>query len=423
MTLRTIAFVFAYCALLLLAFAFPAAGVWGFLIESNYHPPYNLWWGRPLLALGERWSFYIGSVMVLTTLLHWPRLSHAPVFRHPETVLLGLYTLNTCLVTAWAFDFQISYQECIENIKWFLVYLCIVKTHSNRTYRPVILLIYLLAAIDAGWQCTFQPKRGRFVRGGPTTACFDENFVSAHMVALLPLAGLYAVSPAVPWYWRLICVGGAPLMMNVIAHGQSRGAFLGLSAVALALPLLAKGKLRWWSILVLLVGALLALRLFNEQFWQRMSTIQSHEQDSSVTNRFQAWRDAWSLSLKNPLGYGAEAFDRGLPKSVTVSTHNMYLECLVAWGFQGTFLWLSFLAVVMWSAYKISASFARQADSLHEREYVEAVGLLIGLIGMLVAAVFLNRMRWELWRVFPAYVVCLKNVLARQPKGWGRSFV
>lgn len=31
------------------------------------------------------------------------------------------------------------------------------------------------------------------------------------------------------------------------------------------------------------------------------------------------------------------------------------------------------------------------------------------MIGMLVAAIFLNRMRWELWYILSAYVVSLRN--------------
>ena len=36
---------------------------------------------------------------------------------------------------------------------------------------------------------------------------------------------------------------------------------------------------------------------------------------------------------------------------------------------------------------------------------------------MVVASMFLNRMRWELWWVFAGYVVCLKNIVAMSPEG------
>uniref|UniRef100_A0A7C4QMC5 O-antigen ligase-related domain-containing protein n=1 Tax=Schlesneria paludicola TaxID=360056 RepID=A0A7C4QMC5_9PLAN len=412
MYLRTIVFLGIYLGLMAVAPFFPAAGVWGFVFESNYHPPYNRWWGEPLLSLGERWSYYIGAVMVASTLLHWPFQRQAPVFRHPETIFLALFTLNTFVVTSWAFVYSLSLKGAIDTAKWFLVYLCLVKTHSGRRWMSVVLLIYIVAAIDAGLECTFNPKRGRFVRGGPTTACFDENFVSAQMVSLLPLMGLYAVSPGVPKSIRLVCAGGVPFVLNVIAHGQSRGAFVALVAAAVAVPVFTKGPLRRWSILAVVVGALLAMRLFHDQFWERMWSIGTHHQDRSSTNRIDAWRDAWSLSIQDPLGYGAEAFDKGLPKSVTVSTHNMYLECLVAWGFQGALLWLAFLGVTLRSAYIISLTTLRRTDVDGRRLHIEAVGILCGMIGMLVASIFINRMRWEMWQMFAAYVVCLKNTVA-----------
>jgi hypothetical protein len=30
---------------------------------------------------------------------------------------------------------------------------------------------------------------------------------------------------------------------------------------------------------------------------------------------------------------------------------------------------------------------------------------------MLVASIFMNRLRWELWWVFGAYILCLKNIV------------
>ena len=45
-------------------------------------------------------------------------------------------------------------------------------------------------------------------------------------------------------------------------------------------------------------------------------------------------------------------------------------------------------------------------------ESLEVLGILLGLIAMMVAGFFLNRARWELWWVFGAYAVCLKNIYA-----------
>lgn len=407
--LRMIAFLGLYGVLLLAAFVFPAAGVWGFLFESNYHPPYNPWWGEQLAWIGSRWSLYIGAVMIAATLLHWGR-NNVKVFRHPQTLLLIAFTLNTCAVSFWAYDEQASWKEATDNLKWLLVYVCIIKTHSDRRWLPVILYIYIIAAIDAGWQCTFDPKPGRFVRGGPVTATFDENFVAAHVIALLPLVGLYAMSPGINRWLRITCLLGAPLMMNIVAHAQSRGGFLAMAVAGCALPIFARGRVRTIAIVGLVLGAVLAVRLFHEQFWERMASIV--EDGQTGAGRTVAWADAWDLVQQNPFGYGGEAFDRGLARQ-DKSTHNMYFECLVAWGYQGTVLWLAFIGTSLYGAWKLAKQNYRKG-SRPDREYLESIGIFIGMLSMLVSAVFINRMRWELWWVLPAYAACLQNVYGRR---------
>ena len=63
MSKTLIVFCFIYVVCGLGTFIIPQMGVWGFLIESNYHPPFRDW-GRPLMHLGDRWSFYIGAAML-----------------------------------------------------------------------------------------------------------------------------------------------------------------------------------------------------------------------------------------------------------------------------------------------------------------------------------------------------------------------
>ncbi len=408
MSKRLFAFLVLYALSLLLAWVIPQVGVWGFLFESNYHPPYK-WWGRPAMQLGERWSFYIGAVMILAVAIHWGRFPEAKVFSHPQSILLLLFTANSFVVTLCAFDYDASYKQMVDNLKWMLVFICIVKTHSDRRWLPMIILIYLLAIVDGGWDTTFHPKSGRFARGGPVTATFDENFVAGHAIALLPFAVMYAVSPAAKPWLRVTSVVGIPLLLNIVAHGQSRGGFLALLAAGVALPVVSKGRFRLIAIIALGFGALICVRLFHEQFLNRIASIEEYHSDGSAEGRIEAWKDAWDLSIRNPFGYGGEAFDRGL-KRQSKSTHNMYFECLVAWGFQGTLLWLAFLGVTFRDCWKLSRRLYWRGQWPQPHEYLEAVALMVGLVSMLVTAVFLNRMRWELWWVYAAYVVCLKNI-------------
>ena len=416
MSKTLIVFCFIYVVCGLGTFIIPQMGVWGFLIESNYHPPFRHW-GRPLMHLGDRWSFYIGAAMLASMLLHWGAYQRVPFFKHTQSKLLLLFTVNAFIVTGWAYNAQDSWKESVDYLKWLAVFICIVKTHSNRKWLPIILYIYILSCIHAGWDSTIDPTGGRGVRGGPVTVG-DENFMAAHAVALLPLVGFFAMSPNTNRWIRLSCVVGVPLILNIVAHSQSRGAFLALVGAGLSMLFVASGRLRALTLAGLLVGCLFGLRLFHEEFWERMSTIENYEEDRSATGRVEAWTAAWILADRNPFGYGAEAFDSGLPEKTigynVQTTHNMFFEILVAWGWQGVILFFGFIAFTAWDCWKLRGAFRQLAQWPPRPEYLEAAGILAGLVAMLIASIFLNRVRWELWWIFGAYVVCLKNIHAEQ---------
>jgi hypothetical protein len=341
--------------------------------------------------------------------LNWGRYAHVSVFRHAETVLLAAFTANCFLVTTWAFDSQKSWKESVDIAKWFLVYVCIVKTHSDRKWLWVILAIYLLAAIHVGWDVTLHPKGGRRVDAGPATA-YGDNPVSAHVVALLPFLALYAVSSETNRWFRAMYIAGAPLMLNVIAHASSRGAMLAMATAGLTMVAFSRGRLRAMTVLCLLVGALLGARLFHEQFWNRMETISPEKEDGSKQLRLVAWQDAWRAAKANPLGYGGEAFDAGV-KTQSLTTMNIFFEVLVAWGWQGVVLFFGFIFFAMWDCWKLRAKLWQPDRWPPRRDYLDTVALLAGLCSMLVASIFMNRLRWELWWVFGAYILCLKNIV------------
>jgi hypothetical protein len=95
----------------------------------------------------------------------------------------------------------------------------------------------------------------------------------------------------------------------------------------------------------------------------------------------------------------------------------MFFELLMAWGVQGTILLFGFIFVSMWDCFRITRRFYDAKKWPPSAEYLEAMGVLIGFVAMLIAALFLNRMMWELWYVFGAYTCSLKNSIAQLPGG------
>ena len=363
--------------------------------------------------VGTRWSFCIGGAAGLGLLLHYGRFGAAPFLQHRQTKFICLFTANAFLVSLWAYNPEKSWEVAIEHLKMLVVYWCIVKTHSDKKLLPIILYICILGCINFGWRATFDHSGGRDLSlGGP--GAFGANFVAPHVIAFLPLV-VFAIFVESGWK-RWICLLGASLMVNVVAHSESRGAFLALLTAGAAMLCLSRGRIRKYTIAGVILGCLLGARLFHEQFWVRQSTITDYEEDGSATGRIYAWKAAWKLAKKNPVGYGGEGFDSGLGEPLMPlgfhTTHNMFFEVLVAWGVQGVIFMFGFILFTCHDLWRIYRRFWDAHTWPPPREAMIAFGILCGILSMLVASIFLNRYRWELWWIFAAVTVCLKNVVA-----------
>jgi len=412
MNWRAFVFLGIYSTALIGAFVFPPLGVWGYLYEWYNHPPFR-WWGAPISGWGIRWNMNLSIVIGLAALLHWTRYSMVPVLKHPQTILIILFTLNAFIVHQWAFDATESWGFAVEHFKLAILYLLIVKTHSDRRWLPMILIISLLGCIQFGFLVTFGRYSGREVSlGGPGT--FGENFVAPHVMSFVPLAGLYMFTQK--GFLRWVSLLGAPMMVNVLAHSQSRGAFLASIAAGAALFILARGRVRGFVIVGLILAAGVASVLFHDKFWRRQQTIQTYDQEGSAMARIVAWRGSWELVKINPLGYGGQAIEVGLDDMILgedIGTpHNMFFEAATSWGIQGAAFLYGFIAVTLWDLWRLQCRFWRERKETIPREYVEALGAFCSLVAMLVASMFVNRLHWEYWWILPAYTVCLKNVVA-----------
>lgn len=413
MSKTLVLFLGIYGAAMAAALFFPPAGVWGFLFESNHHPPL-WWWGRPLSAIGNRWNFYIGAVMVGAVLLNWDRYRHVQVFRHWQSTLIFLFALNAFVVTSWALVPESSSARAFDHAKMALMYLCIVKTHSDRRWLPVIMGIYILSCVKYGWDISFSSAGRSDVGVGPATS-FEGNAACMHAAAMVPLALVYGLSSTTKRWFRIACLLGLPLILNIVAVGNSRGAFVGLVAAAPVLLLLARGTLRKRIVISLLLAAPLAGYVFNDTFWERMQTMQTYEEDSSATSRLRVWEEARHAASRYPFGSGAEAFEEEF-SSTGLTTMSVYFEVLVAWGVQGVLLFFGFILLTLWDCWKLQKSLWSRYGWPPSQEYILTIGVIGALVCLLVSCIFSNRMSYELWWVLAAVVVCMKNIQNRNPE-------
>jgi O-antigen ligase len=247
-----------------------------------------------------------------------------------------------------------------------------------------------------GWD---DPKReaGRLKDvGGPDTQ--NENAAAAHLLTVLPFVAVYLLSVKNRKLQVLIAVCGA-FIVNVLILCNSRGATLGLMAMAAAAVVIA-GKGRRLKLIGVAAGAFVALlALADPEFIARQQTTAAAS-DGSAQGRLTAWKAGLEFVKDYPLGTGGRGFHylsaKYIPTIVDAhdgeerSVHNTYLQMAAEWGVQGVFLWTGFMVSTM-----LLLRRSRRQAKAEPWFFYRFMAIELALIGTFVAGMFTNRMYGE----------------------------
>jgi probable O-glycosylation ligase (exosortase A-associated) len=192
------------------------------------------------------------------------------------------------------------------------------------------------------------------VWGPPESFISDNNTLALAIVMIMPLW----------WYLRLTsanrlikhaCTGAMAISVFSVLTSYSRGAFLAIGAMAAMLVLRSRAKVA--AFIGVLILAMTALSFMPEEYFERLGTIKTYEQDASAMGRINAWMFAWNLALDRPfVGGGFDTFDPDLFKKyapnpqVFQDAHSIYFEMLAEQGFVGLFLFFGLFLATFRSA-------------------------------------------------------------------------
>jgi probable O-glycosylation ligase (exosortase A-associated) len=201
-----------------------------------------------------------------------------------------------------------------------------------------------------------------------------------------------------------------------VVGSQSRGALLGIVAMGAFLWLKSRNKF-----VTLLMGALAAaliLAIMPPQWFERMESIKTYEQDASVMGRFNAWHMAFNLAKSKPLGGGFETFQRSMfaiyaPEPDRVhDAHSIYFEVLGEHGFVGLALFL-LLGLMTW---RTASSIIGQARGHPEKRWAADLAAMVqvSLVGYAAGGAFLGLAYFDFYYTLIAVVVLTKTVLIAQ---------
>jgi probable O-glycosylation ligase (exosortase A-associated) len=409
-----------YTGTAFLAFVNPAYGLVGYFLDYYAHPPLR-WWGDDLPDL--RWSMIISLLTVAGLVVSPGQSSTVDRAAHRQSKWLILFAVCSIVVSPTvAVVPEQSWEQTIEIIKLTVLYFLIVKAIRTKDDFHLLLLVQILGVLSWGWSAFDNPKRsdGRLYGiGGPDS--IRDNGTAAHLLSVLPFIGVVFLEGRI--WEKAICVIAGTLAVNAFILCNSRGAFVGLIVAGLAAVIISKGRLRRKIIAGLMMGGVLFYSLMDPQFVQRQKTIQNYEDDKAATSRIELWKGALNLVKEHPFGVGGGGYDALSPVYAAEvvetfgnerTTHNTYLLAASEWGIGGVLFFLAFVVASLRELHRLRKLPPR--TPAETRLYVESYAIELGLIGVLTAGIFTNRLYAEAVYWLPAFAAVLKNLYLNERK-------
>jgi len=258
---------------------------------------------------------------------------------------------------------------------------------------------------------------GIYPVGGPSGSFIEENNEMAFaLIMCLPLIR-YLYLTTKKKYQHLGITVVILLTVVAIIGSYSRGAFVAGGAMVFVLWL--RSRRRFMLFITFFVVIMFMFSFMPQQWHNRMSTIQTYEQDSSAMGRINAWWAAWYMALDNPiLGGGARAFTpstiyRYAPNPLNYhDVHSIYFEMLGEQGFVGLFIFLS----IFFLAFLYAQQVRRLTKEKVELQWAFDLASMcqVSLVGYAVGGAFLGLAYWDLPYTIVAIIVLTKTVVEKE---------
>ena len=203
---------------------------------------------------------------------------------------------------------------------------------------------------------------------------------------------------------RYVFLAGTLIDSLGVMSTWSRGAFVGLSILAIAMVLLSKRRLR--AGVLVGVAAVAIMSLLSVGYVERLQTIQDASQDDSFMGRVLAWEVSYEMAREHPFfGEGFHAVQdvsiwgdyvqkvplpealRGLPPDLAKAAHSIYFEVMGDLGFLGLAIYLLLLLYGFRNTGKVIRFTKRKPDLQWMAEMAMAFRLSLIVFAVTGAAV------------------------------------
>ena len=325
----------------------------------------------------------------------------------PPVIALALFTIWMCITSLFPFHEGSGFDMWLRVMKiMLLTFVAVAVIHDKKQIHWMIwIIVFSLAFFGVKGGLFTILHRGSFLVWGPEGSFIEgNNEVALALVMVIPL--MRYVQIGLKQKWQRLAMTGVMLLTAFAAIGShSRGALVAIAAMA---------AFMWWKSrnkfvmgLALACAGLVVLSLMPAEWFARMETIGTYQEDSSAQGRINAWWMAFHLASDRPLGGGFDIYDydtfaRYAPNPLDVhAAHSIYFQVLGEHGFLGLFLFVS-IGAFTWMA---ASDGKRKAKGIAGLEWIAPMldMMKVSMVGYAVGGAFLSLAYFDV----PYYVMVI----------------
>lgn len=383
--------------------------LWSWLAYMN---PHRLCWGFA-------YTFPFALIVAIVTLLSFA-LSKEPK-RIPWTAeIVVLLLFNAWMVFCNLFAFYPDFAWTEWNKVWKIQLMTLVTIMLITDRQRLHWLVWVIA-LSLGF---YGIKGGIFtiahggvyqVRGPLGTFIGGNNEIALALVITVPLIRYLHLQATQNWVrWGL---AAAMVLTGVAAIGsQSRGALLAMLCMGAFLWLKSRGKII--TGIYMAVAITIMAMVMPQQWYDRMNTIQTYQQDDSAMGRINAWYTAYAVAKDRITGGGLDMFKPATfrhyapdPNNIH-DVHSIYFEVMGELGFIGFALFAVLGLLAWWRASKV---IKRCKKNPQDKWAVDLASMTqVSLFGYAAGGAFLGLAFFDLYYHLIAIIVILHVLTQRQ---------
>lgn len=303
-------------------------------------------------------------------------------------------------VLLWLYFIFTTTQAYIQTIAWgrlwfiskiyipFYFTLILINTREKLYYLIVTIGISIGIVAVKGGVFALATGFGHRVYGPPATQFEGNNEFAVAMLISIPLLLVWQKETLNPWVKKGVLFV-IPIIYAASLSSWSRGALLTMTA--LTLMLIWNSKRKFLAVPLVLIASFFVKDYLPQDWFGRMDTIQTYEEDASAMSRIETWTDGWNHTLQRPFtGAGFEGW-------MYVSKrdwHSSYVEMFSEHGFIAFALWLS---LILGSVISLTL-LPRKTRNIEGMEWVTNYCFMVraSIICYMVGTAFLGLSYWDL---------------------------